>query len=324
MVELIKSLFIKNSSLFKKLTLDKVIIYHDESTSQPFAHSFLVIPTRSKNALISKLYEARDEYKCDSKLRFSDISGSKETKKDKCMKKWIGLAVEGLRQKGQKRSIFPSSLNCKFFVIFMRHLSEMEESLLGGEYRKEKELRKYETLLRIGLKGGLHYCYSSEYKVKLVGFITDGMPWHRNLDDRRILDKLHNECREYVEIPSIVEIKSVFSNHKDSKCTNKDDAQLLQLCDLLLGATIHSCERNSRIRSKKEILSRPVRNLINKTKRGRYFKRSGHYKAFSISKGKIVNNLWQFQQITTRERTSVSTQKELFNERIVIKEKSKR
>lgn len=312
MVELIKSLFVKNSSPIKKLTVDEVIIYHDESTSQPFAHSFLVIPTRSKNVLISKLYEARDEYKCDSKLRFSDISGSKVTKKDKCIKKWIGLAVEGLRQRGQLRGIFPSSLNCKFFVIFMGRLSEMEESLLGGEYRKEKELRKYETLLRIGLKGGLHYCYSSEYKVKLVSFITDGMPWHRNLDDKRILDRLRNECKEYVEIPSIVDIKSVFSNHKDSRCTNKDDAQLLQLCDLLLGATIHSCEKNSRIRSKKEIISRPVRNLINKIKWGRHFKRSGHYKTFSISKGKIINGLWQFQQIITKERKSDSIQKKLF------------
>ena len=157
--------------------------------------------------------------------------------------------------------------------------------------------------------------------MKLVSFITDGRPWHRNLDDRRILNRLRNECREYVEIPSVVEIKSVFSNHRDSRCTNRNDAQLLQLCDLLLGAVIHSCERNSKVRSKKEIFSRPVRNLINKTKWGRHFKRSGHYKSFSIGKSRIVNNVWQFKQITTREESPVSTQRELFNKQMVIKEK---
>lgn len=151
-------------------------IYDDASTAKPFAHGLLVIPSRSSSRLAEALLESRQRWNCNSKLHFTDMSGGKFTRKDRCIEEWIALGVEALRHKRQDRTIFPEALCCKLLVIFLETLGQMDRELYAGALKKEKELRKIETLLRIGLKGGLHYCYSDECGARLEGFITDGMP----------------------------------------------------------------------------------------------------------------------------------------------------
>lgn len=289
-------------------------IYHDTSTGRPFAHGLLVVPSRSRSRLVETLLEARQRWNCDSKLHFTDISGKSFTDKDRCIQEWIALGVEALRHKLQDRMVFPEALCCKLFVIFLETLGQMDRKLYGGALRKEQELRKIETLLRIGLKGGLHYCYSDEYQVRLKRFITDGMPWQRSLDDVRVLGRLRGEARGYVEIPDGIDIHSIVSDHNNPRCRDPAAANLLQLCDLLLGSTIQACARDARVGSKKEILSRPVRDMLDKTKRGRAFRNSGHYKSFSISIARVETDAWTFQRMTTRERVSEFIQQSLFRE----------
>lgn len=289
-------------------------IYHDASTGKPFAHGLLVIPSRSSSRLAEALLESRQRWNCKSKRHFADIGGGKFTKKDRCIEEWIALGVEALRHKRQDRTIFPEAPCCKLLVIFLETLGQMDRELYGGAPKKEKELRKIETLLRIGLKGGLHYCYSDECGVRLEGFITDGMPWHRSLDDRRVLDRLRGEARGYVEIPDRIYIESIVSDHNDPKCQDPVAANLLQLCDLLLGSTIQACARDARVGSKKEIVSRRVRDMLDKTKRGSAFRNSGHYKSFAISVATVEGSAWTFQRMTTRERVSEFIQQRLFRE----------
>jgi len=81
---------------------------------------------------------------------------------------------------------------------------------------------------------------------------------------------------------------------------------------LLLGSIIHTCFRDLEHGSKKEILIRPVREMLEKRKRGRNFHRSGHYKSFSLSFAELVGNQWRFQPVDEKEIIYEGNQLELF------------
>lgn len=138
--------------------------------------------------------------------------------------------------------------------------------------------------------------------------------WHRSLDDRRVLDRLRGEARGYVEIGDRIYIESIVSDHNDPKCQAPVAANLLQLCDLLLGSTVQACARDARVGSKKEIVSRRVRDMLDKTKRGRAFRNSGHYRSFAVSVARVEGSAWTFQRMTTRQRVSEFIQQRLFRE----------
>jgi len=81
--------------------------------------------------------------------------------------------------------------------------------------------------------------------------------------------------------------------HKDSE--EFRHANLLQVTDLLLGATIRACYTGNlpsiklpagvdfEVESKKDIVAQPVRELLAKKARGRGFERSGHYRSFTVN-----------------------------------------
>lgn len=263
----------------RKPQLEEYVIYHDETKDKPFAHAVFLVPKSAKDRLLKELYSARKRYRCDSKLHFADFSGSRFTRKEKCAAEWIELGVEVLRHKGQEPR-FRLPFKCKLGILFTNP-ADMKRSMYGGT-PKERYLRKIETLLRITIKGCLHYCFSKDNPVFISEFFTDGKPWHRELDSERILSRLGGEAKDYVSFSPRVSIQSLPSDHRREDCRLPNDAQLLQLCDLLLGSVLHLCGRSPERGKVKEILSRPVREMLEKTKRGRDFQHSGHYKSFTV------------------------------------------
>lgn len=296
------------------LRTDECIIYHDESKGvfkNVWAHGLLFVPESASMKLLDQLWAIRKKHGCENiKLHFCDISGSKICPEDGsiAIKEWVQYGIEALRSK--RSIVFRPPLHCKLGVIFFN--ASLDLDTYGGDTPGERMLRYFETIFRIVLKGCAHYLYNQNNKLRIKGVITDGEPWHRGLDETRILRRLMTEARDYVEIDRDAHVEGVISDHTSCDCADSNKAQFLQLTDLLLSSIIHSCFRDLAYRSKKEIIIRPVREMLEKRRRGGNFRRSGHYKSFSLSFATLVGSQWKFQQVDEKEIIHEDNQLKLF------------
>jgi hypothetical protein len=262
----------------------------------------------SLSNLIQKIKRIRNDFFADNKFHFADISGKRWVKRNEAERKFIHIGVDSLKQKGNK------ALFCKFGVIFYKKPKGDHISLYGGRSKKEKEMRYGETLLRMLLKGTIHYLYDVTHKVKIFNIITDGQPHNRKLDDFRVLQKMTDEVRDYVEIRKDAELIHLSSDHKHYAIDAEErvHANMLQIADMLLGGSIYAFHKNAcfqgrnpkighKVEDKKSIIALPVKEMLDKRKRGRNFHRSSHYKAFTISKAIIQNNNWKFENVMSKE-----------------------
>lgn len=320
-------------------TESDVIVFHDETSKAGVeklnGHILLFVPIKLKiispqktlfenndpinsmKSLFSKISELRDEYGTDQKFHFKEISGKKWTKYNEAEKKLVEIGVDALRCKNPR--IFCQPLHCKIAVIFFPEPIPNNIALYGGDEKKEKRLRFYETLLRMLLKGAVHYLYDKNNKVKIMKLITDGEPYHRKLSNERILNRLIEESlagglRNYVEIDKEAEIVHVFSDHKNYQKDSEEYvyANMLQLADMFLGSIIQACLKGIKwqkmslqigkeVEDKKSIIAYPIKEMLDKRKRGSNFKYSSHYKSFAISKAYIENEEWKFENIISKE-----------------------
>jgi hypothetical protein len=263
-----------------------------------WAHGLLFVPESASTRLLRQLLETRKRHGCeDKKLHFADISGGRICKKDGSIviRDWLGYGIEALRSKGS--AAFKPALNCKLGVIFF----DASVDLYGGGTEGEKMLRYFETVLRMVLKGCAHGLYDEQNQLRIKGIVTDGQPWHRGLDALRILGRLIAQARDYVDVDENAYIEGIVSDHASCNCTDTNKAQFLQLTDLLLGSVIQCCFRDLEYGSKKEIIVRPVREMLAKRRRGRNFQRSGHYRSFALSLAQFANDRWRFREVSEKE-----------------------
>lgn len=320
-------------------TESEVFVFHDETKSSSnqrlSGHILLFVPTRCRispiqktlfggsydkidpmTKLFNKMKELRSRYGANYKFHFTDISGKKWKKYNEAEKQLVEIGVDALRSKNPK--IFSIPLYCKLAVIFYQSPAPDNLAHYTGD-RNERILRFNETIIRMLLKGAVHYLYDENNKVRISKIITDGMPYHRKLSEDRILWKLIEESlkgnlRGYVDIPQNAEILHLDSNHRNYGKDSQEYiyANMLQLADMLLGSVIQSCFKGIKWRSfsprigekvenKKSIIAYPIKEMLDKRKRGRKFKHSSHYKSFVISRAYTVNGKWQFENITTKE-----------------------
>lgn len=309
----------------------EVIVYHDETGREIpqniKGHILLFVPLKTTieyerglfnnqsiifsphKSLFEDIKKIREDCRADHKFHFTDISGRKWTNRNEAEKRLIGKAVELLRQKGINNNLF-----CKIGIILYQNPTSNHVSAYGGESRNEKRFRFGETLLRMLLKGAVHCLYDTSHRVKILKIFTDGQAYHRKLGNCRILNRLMNELREYVEICEQAEIVHLPSHHKKHLEKSEDfiHANMLQLADMLLGSAVYACfgnaaisEINPRINdcvtSKKGIVACAMKKMMDKRKRGRNFQNSSHYKAFTISKAIIKNDDWTFENVVSKE-----------------------
>jgi len=257
------------------------------------------------NELIKEIREIRNNFEADHKFHFSEVSGKKWSKRNNAEKQLVQIGVEYLKQ--QKAF-------CKLGIIFYDNPKYEHIGVYGGKDRDEKELRFEETLLRMLLKGTVHYLYDETHRVNILKVVTDGQPHHRKLDEFRILDRLMPEVRNYVKFSPDAELVHLLSNHREYEEDSEEyiHANLLQLADMLLGCVVHTCFKEvvmenlcpkigDNVRDKKGIIAYPVKEMLDKRKRGKGFKNSSHYKAFTISRAYIKNTGWEFENVMTKE-----------------------
>ncbi len=224
------------------------------------------------------------------------------------------MAVDALRRKAPETVERP--LCCKVAAIF--YPSGANLRIYGGDLpRKEKRLRYDETLLRILLKGACHYLYDENNPVEIVEVVTDGAPDHRPLSKERVLVRLiydeiygRTPLRDYVSFASGASITQVPSDHKQHSLDSQAylHANLLQLADLMLGSIMRACFVGFRPVSslprlgeecvKKDVIASPVAFMLRKVDRGAGFRRSGHYKSFSITQVSFAGENVAFRQLS--------------------------
>lgn len=315
-----------------------MIVYHDETkkieNTNLYGHILLFASTELKiekygtlfgdvmedyqpiTEFHEKVMEIRKRYKAYHKFHFNEIPRSgKWTKYNQCEREFVKLGIDVLKTK--RNSMFKHPLLFKIAIIFYP-LSMLD--MYGGD-KKEKHLRYHETLFRMLLKGAVHYLYDKQNHVEILKIISDGKPYHRKLSEDRILWRLifddfisKRSLRDYTPIHPNCEIIHQSSNHKDFEENTKEyiHANMLQLADMLLGCVIHSCYKGLRIQNpspyigqqgvedKRGIIALPMKEMLDKRKRGRNFKYSSHYKSFSLSLASLNNGKWNFENIMTK------------------------
>lgn len=315
-------------------SIQRVIVYHDETKDVPGrnlkGHVLFFMPVtlsvESNTPLfgpyqdvysplelfMNELTRCRNDFSCDGKFHYSEVSGKTWKKYDFAYHKAIVLATDALRFKSP--SIFPRPLRCKVAAIFYPKGADWK--IYGGDTRKEKILRHDETLLRILLKGACHYLYDWSNTVEIEKIITDGEPAHRKFNDDRVVWRLtyddylgRSPLRDYVTISSDVSIIHLPSDHKKHHPNREEymHANLLQVTDLLLGAIMRACYVGTKkIKkvpvidehcSKKDVFAQPVKEMLEKRKRGKWFKNSGHYKSFVVTQITFVKDGINFQEV---------------------------
>ncbi len=321
-----------------KYKINQVVIYHDETkdvAGRNFkGHILYFVPVKltvathtplfgfdvneysPQQLLYEKVNGFRNKYSCDGKLHFSQLSGKSWKKYDFAYRHSVDVAIDSLRHKHQKE--FPYPLNCKMAVIF--YPKGADWSIYGGDSKKEQKLRHDETLLRMLLKGAAHFLYDENNQVEVKGIVTDGSPSHRNLNENRIIHKLtygnptgNSPLRNYVSFSSDSKISHLPSNHKDYEHASDEHraANLLQITDLLLGAVMRSCyygiKQQQRLPNigdeceKRDIISYPMKEMLDKQKRGGGFVNSGHFKSFTISEVNFSKDEVNFREVSSKD-----------------------
>jgi len=293
---------------------DEYEIYHDENKKNRIAHGYLLIPIRIKEILLNEIDKIRTKHNCDSKLHYTDLTGKVENIKHKTVKDLLLLMHNAFRSKRFTRHIWGDQPpKCKFILFMKKNINNMDSKYfinIEGTSQKEIDIRKIETLMRIGLKGGLHYLFDEQNKIRIRGFYTDGIAWHRSFDTIRICQRLHEQKKSFVDFDQNLEIKPIFSDHKDKRCSDYNRAQLLQVCDCVLGSLIN-CIFGGRTESFKTKVADPMREILEKhQKRKINFKYSGHYKSFMITKSSLEQGKWNYKPLEVSELECSSKEKQ--------------
>lgn len=288
----------KQASIFQlKKREDEIEIYHDEiydDENKPFCHQFLIIPVRSKIIFNEILMEIRKKFNAKNlTVNWKKLRKKYNRNRNLVAENWLCFLCEGMRNKpfkaiiNRKPLLYKDNLGIKISSISINSLEDMSDSYwVHTEDNKEKTRRKYETLLRMGIQGCLHYCFNPEYtsyrNVKVKMFYTDGKVFGNvPLDKKRVLDRMEKKLRSYIEIEPGLEITQI----KKSK-VKTPEVNLEELTDLVLGSTCYLCEKEEE--EWRDRIVRPLKEVYKKRERGiTGFSRSSYFRAFTISKCSI-------------------------------------
>lgn len=175
----------------KAKTTSKVIVYHDETgISSLKGHALLFIPnnlntrreqtlygtleddTACRKLIYNKIMEVREKHGAlGHKFHFTDIAGTKWGGYNPAERKMVDLGVDALRKNRPQK--FNAPLCCKLAIIYYPASSKLKSYYKGD--RKERILRYDETLLRMLLKGAIHFLYDANNRVEILKIIYESL-----------------------------------------------------------------------------------------------------------------------------------------------------
>ncbi len=284
---------------------EEIEIYHDEGyekNNKPFVHQFLAMPVFSKKLFYSLLECIRKKYDKDGVLTIKWSKIRKDTfARNQIAKEWLGLLKEATYQKIFKycinsKPIINNSLGIKISSNFINSLDDLSDDFYKNiETPEEKRRKKYENLMFMGIKGLTSFCFNPEYtnysRVIIKKLYTDGEYGSIPIDSKKIINRLKENSRNYVQIDT----DKIEGVKKDKNKTAEVDFE--ELTDLVLGATRYLCGYEKRNEIKDKIVE-PIREMYNKKERNKKgWEASGHYRAFSVSRCEIENKRLTFKEI---------------------------
>lgn len=266
--------------------------------------------TYPRSLLLEHLDDLRGHFKLiEKKLHYSDISGSQWGVSDQGHLEILNTCVDGLKCKSSE--YFNDALHLKLaVVIYPKNIPEAVKPFYGGTNKNENSYRYDEHHLRRLLKYACCTFYNDQEFVHVQRIVTDGTPQYRQMNSDRVfgwlpIDELFGKSPipSYVYFELTCEITHLpLSDHKLYVPSSDEygHANFLQIADLLLGSTITylrlGCDRASityptygeRVTGKKELVSQPVRMMLQKAVRGRQLQHSSHANSFLVSEAQYT------------------------------------
>ncbi|ADR37422.1 hypothetical protein Ocepr_1970 [Oceanithermus profundus DSM 14977] len=331
----------------------EVWLYHDETKDADLkegkrhAHIILVVPERltlesphgmqtlfeadpevttPRSEFLFRIQEIRTDTQYSGELHASSMSGKQWGKRECCGARVLDLASEFLRHKGPKGEL-PAPF-FRFGALFFPPKTPSLRTFYSGD-DPEKKIQYFETLMRMAIKGVLHYGYSDleqvypKIEVTILGLILDGDEHlKRPIDQDRVIERLRGELRPGLAISPDFEIRAVDSDPKTHTPGTRDydDCELLQVADLLLGAVRFVADGSyhglcppetaapklfAKLGSRAEKMAwvyLSICELLKKKaarlrKSPKAWKHSGHYRSFTISRAELDGEKWQFWEV---------------------------
>lgn len=271
-------------------SIEKIEVYHDEVYDDkeiPFGHQFLIIPCRSKEIFNRILDSERLNYDAGIlTINWKKIREFSNKNRNLVANRWLYSLYRASYDQSfchvvNNKIDYFEPLCIRFGSIFIDSIENMSDDFWKHVERDEdKTKKKYETLLRIGLLGILHYCFNPQYtfyqKVMVAKFFTDGKVFGEvPLDNKRIIKRLDKKLRSYVEIDPNLKITPILKSKNKTLEVNFEE-----LTDLILGGTYYLGKK--RTYNWKEKILEPIKIAYDKRKRGgRGFRNSPHFRSFT-------------------------------------------
>jgi len=232
----------------------EVIVFHDE-TEQPAGvnisgHCIVIIPlrivdrtgtiARPISALVEQIALCRSLVSPEREFHFNRIKGPTWLNGDVASRNLILLSISAFRNvPGDVVGLF----GCKLSILFYKKSPLLRE--YGGIDQKERELRYFETMLRLVIGTALNNLYSGTNHVIVKGIITDASSLHRDIDKRRALQPLLRGSmgsiilKPWVKIDNSAEIVPNDSDHMKypDDPIEREYASCIQFVDMMLGAS---------------------------------------------------------------------------------------
>lgn len=279
---------------------EEIEIYHDEvydDNNRPFGHQFLIVPIRSKHFFNSILMARRKKYKADAfTINWKKIGKNSESR-NTVAERWLRVLYGATHnspfkyiKENREIVIKKAPLGIKIGSIFIPSINAMsDEFWLHVEKSEDRTKKKYETILRWGIQGCLHFMFNPDYtnysEILVKNFYTDGKVFGKvSLDRTRIFERLESRVRKYVKINKNLEIIPVMKSKIKTPEVNFEE-----LTDIILGATCYLCG-NEKKETWKDKIVEPLKNIYSKRKRGRNLRTSGHYRNFTVRYCNINEN----------------------------------
>ena len=328
-----------------------VWLYHEETKQaqleegKRYAHGILVVPEElalewpvegpplfeaerkpfsPRVEFLRDVRRIREETGYAGEIHAHKISGRQWGRLEACAANVLSLACESLRHKGPN-----GELPAPFFrfgaLFFPPRTPRLREYYMGDD--AERTLKYLETLMRMAIKGVLHYGFTglehvfSAVEVEVLGLVLDGEDHlRRPVDQSRVIGRL--ELRPGLTIAPDFEIRAVDSNPGmyPPGTREHEDSELVQVADLLLGAVRFIAEGSYRgicppegtppslhkkldgANKKRAWVYRAFCDLLKKSaerraKSSRAWENSGHYRSISLARAELAGDRWQFYPV---------------------------
>lgn len=268
----------------KEVKAPKINVYHDESgtfgSSQWCLIGLLWCKDENERHIVSQMMEVREKHEYWEEIHYCELPQYFEGEYSadaRVARDWLNLYIGNLS----------SHLWFNVLAVDTHHRAYNAKQF-------KKDFHAYNRFSAITLYGGLKWHFPNESKLNLAlfsdekntrpgGVLGDGITtdnFEEYIQTRLQADVLHDTRAPSIAFESPVKTVSIPKERKKTEI--KDEEEMAQLCDLLLGSVCSAITMASR-RETKTWLGRTIAQLIIDTRQKPWEQKLGLYRKFSVS-----------------------------------------